>query len=148
MNSESNQPDSDAASNLFEDYDKYAKVLRTWFVAYGIGGPVLLLTNEAVRDKIAASGLARCIASAFLIGVGVQVLLALLNKTALWLCYMAERKPELRTRRPYRAANWFAYEFWIEFVVDLISFVAFGWATYRTFIILTEVARRTAALLA
>jgi hypothetical protein len=139
MKSEPNQPDSDVASNLFADYDKYAKVLRTWFVAYGVGGPVLLLTNEAVRDKITDSGLARCIAFAFLIGVVVQVLIALLNKTALWFCYKAERKPELRTRRHYRVANWFAYESWFEFGADLISLVAFGWATVRTFIILTDV---------
>jgi hypothetical protein len=62
MNSEPNQPDSETASNLFGDYDRYAKVLRAWFVAYGVGGPVLLLTNEAVRDKIADSRLVRCIA--------------------------------------------------------------------------------------
>jgi hypothetical protein len=66
-------------------------------------------------------------------------MIALLNKTALWLCYLAERTPELRARRPYRVAKWFAYEPWIEFGADLISLVAFGCATYRTFIILTNV---------
>ena len=137
MSSEPKQHDSDEESNLFDDYDEFAKVLRTWFVAYGIGGPVLLLTNEAVRSKIATSGFARCIALAFLIGVGLQVLLALVNKTALWLCYKAAREPNLRKSRAYRAAEWFAYEFWIDFLVDLTSFVLFAWATYRVFIILT-----------
>jgi hypothetical protein len=137
MTSELKRRDSDKESDLFHDYDEFAKVLRTWFVAYGIGGPVLLLTNEAVRSQIATSGFARCIASAFLIGVGLQVLLALFNKTALWLCYKAEREPRLRERRAYRAAEWFAYEFWIDFFVDLSSFVVFAWATYRVFMLLT-----------
>jgi hypothetical protein len=98
---------------------------------------VLLLTNDTVRSKIAASGYARCIASAFLIGVGLQVLLALFNKTALWLCYMAEREPSLRERRAYRVAEWFAYVFWVDFIVDIASFILFAWATYRVFILLT-----------
>ena len=129
MPTEPQKRDSDKASDLFDDYDEFAKVLRTWFVAYGIGGPVLLLTNETVRLKLAASGHARCIASAFLIGVGLQVLLALFNKTALWLCYRAEREPRLRQKIVYRAAEWFVYEFWIDFLADLSSFGVLAWAT-------------------
>jgi hypothetical protein len=137
MSSEPRQHGSETEGDLFDDYNEFAKVLRTWFVAYGIGGPVLLLTNEAVRSKIAASGFARCIAAAFLIGVGSQVLLALINKTALWLCYKAAREPNLRKRPAYRAAEWFAYEFWIDFLADLSSFVFFAWATYQVFMTLT-----------
>jgi hypothetical protein len=61
--------------SLINAYDEFAKTLRTWLVAYGIGGPVLLLTNETVRQAIAKSGAARCIAGTFLLGVGLQVLL-------------------------------------------------------------------------
>ncbi|MGH7618696.1 MAG: hypothetical protein ACREPM_15860 [Gemmatimonadaceae bacterium] len=124
------------AKDLFNDYNEYAKVLRAWFVAYGIGGPVLLLTNAAIGSKIAASGSARPIGSAFLGGVGLQVLLALLNKSALWLYYKSERRPELGRGWGYRLAKWFAYEFWIDFSFDSVSFILLGWATWRAFSIL------------
>jgi hypothetical protein len=137
MAKESKPGDSSEADNLFADYDEFAKVLRTWFVAYGVGGPVLLLTNEVARSHVATSGFARCIASDFLIGVGLQVLLALVNKTFLWLCYLAERRPERRTQPLYRVAEWFAYEIWIDLLVDCSSFVLFAYATYRVFMILT-----------
>jgi hypothetical protein len=137
MSSEHEGRDSEKASDLFDDYDEFAKILRTWLVAYGIGGPVLLLTNDTMRSKLAASGEARCIASAFLVGVGLQVLLAFLNKTFLWLCYRAEREQKLRQKVAYRVAEWFAYEFWFDFLVDLVSLVLLGWATYQGFILLT-----------
>jgi len=137
MSNTSNQHDSENEDDLFGDYDEFAKVLRTWFVAYGIGGPVLLLTNETVRAKIAASGCARNITLAFLIGVGFQVLLTLLNKAALWGCYQAARKPELRKRLVHRAAEWFAYVLWIDLLVDIASLILFAYATYRAFTILT-----------
>jgi len=137
MSDEPKQRDRDEERDLFDDYDEFAKVLRTWFVAYWIGGPVLLLNNETIRSKIARSGSARYIALLFLIGVGLQVLLALLNKTALWLCYMAEREPKRRARWLYRAAESFAYEFCIDLLFDLVSLGLLGLATYRVFIILT-----------
>jgi hypothetical protein len=135
--SKQNRSTSDEQDNLFADYDEFAKVLRTWFVAYGIGGPVLLLTNDKVREKIAASGWSRCIASAFLFGVGLQILLAIFNKSALWFCYLATRHPERSDRLIYRIANWFAYDFWIDFLIDIMSLAALGWATYEAFSILT-----------
>ena len=35
----------------FENYAEYAKTLRSWLVAYGIGGPVLFLTNKDAPEK-------------------------------------------------------------------------------------------------
>ena len=137
MSSKTKRHDTDEESNLFEDYDEFAKVLRTWFVAYGIGGPVLLLTNDAVRCEIATSGYAPRIAWEFLIGVGLQVLLTIFNKVALWGCYKAAREPKLRTRCVYRAAEWFAYVLWIDLLVDVSSFILFALATYRVCTILT-----------
>jgi hypothetical protein len=137
MSNEPKQRNRDEERDLFNIYNEFAKSLRTWFIAYGIGGPVLLLTNEAVQSKIANSGFARCIGLAFLIGVALQVLLALLDKNALWGCYMAERHPDRRKKRGYRVAKWVAYAFWPEFLLDFLSLVFFACATYRVFIILT-----------
>lgn len=39
------------AEHYFQAYAEYSKVLRTWLVAYGIGAPVLLLTNEPLAKS-------------------------------------------------------------------------------------------------
>ena len=68
----------------FKAYEEYSKVLRTWFVAYGIGGPVLLLTNQTLAKAIKASGQGKSLAALFLAGVALQVVLAALNKFSMW----------------------------------------------------------------
>lgn len=125
------------AESLFRAYEEYAKTLRTWFVAYGIGGPVLLLTNEKVQEKIAASGQARTIALFFLLGVVGQVVLAFVNKTALWANYYAELNPHLVTQKRYRFAAWLAEQFWIDFLLDVAALWLFAAATWRVFNIVT-----------
>ena len=57
-------------------YVEYAKALRTWFVAFGIGVPVFILTHSNIGDPLRLQRLDRSIAIACLIGVGFQVLLA------------------------------------------------------------------------
>jgi hypothetical protein len=129
-------PKPDKASDFFDEYKDFAKVLQTWFVAYGIGGPVLLLTNDTLRCKIFASGHACCIGAAFLTSVALQVILGFLNKNALWFCYRAAREPRLKRQRVYRVAHRWAYEFCIEFTLDCISLILLFGATGWVFIIL------------
>jgi len=74
----------------FDAYQEYSKVLRTWFVVYGIGGPVLLLTNETLARALKASGEGKCLAAFFLAGVALQVVLAALNKFSMWGIYFGE----------------------------------------------------------
>jgi len=133
-----NPASSDDKDVLFGDYDEYAKILRTWFVAYRIGGPLLLVSNHAIRTRITTSGWCRWIALAFLTGVGFQVLLTIANKTALWGCYRAARQPRLIERPIYRAAQWFAYTLWVDLLIDVLSLLAFSWATYKGFEVLTS----------
>lgn len=127
----------DEQDNYFEDFAEYAKALRTWFVAYGVGGPVLLLTNEGIRERIAASGLSGTIAFCFLLGVALQVLGAVVNKASLWGCFKAARQPALRMRPRFRVAKWFADVLIVDLAIDVASMLAFGWATYRVFQVLT-----------
>ena len=130
----------DVAEGYFKVYEEYAKTLRMWFVAYGVGGPVLLLTNKAVSDRIAASGAAREIALGFLIGALAQVALAMLNKTVMWATYYGELNASFHDTRRYRWAEWLSRQLWIDFCVDAVTIGCFVHATYRTFIILTTVA--------
>ena len=59
-------------------------MLRVWLIAYCIGGPAIFLTNEAAGKTLFSCGSGRIVAYAFLGGVAVQVVLALLYKSAMW----------------------------------------------------------------
>lgn len=82
----------------FKVYEEYAKTLRTWLVAYGVGAPVLFVTNKDVADKLAASHAASAIAELFLSGVALQIFLAIVNKTVMWANYWSELNP-MRPRK-------------------------------------------------
>jgi len=92
---------NDQADGYLDAYGEHAKVLRTWLVAYGIGAPVLLVTNDAVSKAIRASGEAKFIAGCFLIGVAFQVLLATLNKASMWALYYGEENKSFKASRSY-----------------------------------------------
>jgi len=123
------QAESDEAG-YFEGYVSFARTLRTWLVAYGVGGPALVLTQETLASKFVASANAGLITELFLGGVGTQVLGALLYKTSMWYLYMGERHETLKGRRMYKIADWLSEAFWLESLLDLTSIVLLGWASY------------------
>lgn len=125
------------AAGFYATYDHYSKLLRTWLVAYGIGGPVLLLSSDSLLARLSESDSSRSIAAFFLIGVALQVLLASINKTVMWVCYYGELYPDYCSKRRYRFCAWASEQFWLDFVVDLASMILFGLATYEAFEIFT-----------
>jgi hypothetical protein len=124
------------AAELYSAYEDYSKTLRTWLVAYGVGAPVLFLTNERVSTLIAKSGLGRPIALMFLIGVALRILLAVVNKTAMWTCYYGEQNPDFKARRRWKVADWVSEQFWFDFAIDGLTVVLFSWATWCAFNVL------------
>ena len=124
------------AAEYFKPYEEYSKVLRTWFVAFGIGAPVLLLTNERIAEAIKASGEARGVVSLFLLGVGLQVLIAALNKASMWSLYYGEVQNSFKGFIRYKVAYWFSEQFWIDFLVDASTMICFGVATFSAYEIL------------
>jgi uncharacterized protein YaaQ len=123
----------DLGAEFYEAYEEHSKVLRTWLVAYGIGAPVVLLTNETAATKLVMSGGFGAAGTLFLVGVAAQVSLAALNKTVMWACYFAERHPEVKTHKRFRAAYWISEQFLIDFVVDVVTMALFAWATWMLF---------------
>lgn len=123
------------AQNLahYSAYEKHAKILRTWLVAYGIGAPVLMVTQESMWKRLASSGDLRITAVLFLAGVALQVALAALNKSVMWACYFGELNPEFKLTRRYRVAEWLAERYSIDFFCDLFSILFFTAATFLTF---------------
>ena len=45
---------ADEIEELYKAYEEHAKTLRTWLVAYGIGAPVVFLTNEQLSKRLLA----------------------------------------------------------------------------------------------
>ena len=130
------QPAKDE-SDFYEPYAEFAKTLRTWLIAYGIGVPALLVSTDKCWDKIAATGQMRILGIVFLSGVAIQVVVALIYKSLMWQLYIAEIHPEREQTRLYQFAQYVSDLFWPEFLLDVISFGLFAWATLKALFLLT-----------
>lgn len=117
----------------FQNYSDYARSLRTWLVAYGIGGPVLFLTNNILAERVASSGCAKTIIFLFLLGVGLQVLLSLINKWCAWHQYAAVADPKHEDKTSYKFWNFINNQSWLDLGFDIISVAAFITATGLVF---------------
>jgi hypothetical protein len=124
-------------SNLTEEYlqayGEHAKVLRTWLVAYGIGAPVLLMTNETLAAAVKTSGESRCIALSFISGVVLQVVLSTINKGSMWGLYYGETQDKFKKTWRYEVSHWISERYWIDFWVDLATMGLFAYATWQAF---------------
>lgn len=78
------------------NYVDYNKTLRTWFVSFGIGGPVLLLVNPSLLQALKAADRAHWVVGLFVLGCGLQTLTALINKTVSWYLYCGEHDEDTR----------------------------------------------------
>ena len=124
---------SDGGVSHYSAYQEHARTLRTWLVAYGIGGPVLILSQAEVWKRLAISGSLRVIAGLFLTGVVLQVILAAINKSAMWACYYGELEPSSQSTRWYQLGRWLSRQYIIDFFTDLAGMCLFAYATYRCF---------------
>lgn len=120
----------DNDSGFYEPYIQYARTLRAWFVAYGIGVPVLLVSQEFIARAIIKAGTGELITWLFLIGVAVQVLAAFLYKYAMNYLYFDELDDELEGTRRLKFAIWLSNAIWLEMLFDVISIGLFSWGTF------------------
>ncbi len=126
----------DAGPEHFPTYIQYNRMLRTWFVAFGVGGPALFLVHEPLRTRLVAQGAAASVAACFLLGAGAQVLIALFNKIVNWGIYYGDLDESFRSSWRYKAIRWLASQIWIDVLSDLITIVAFAvgiWLVYLAF---------------
>lgn len=114
----------------FANYAEYSKTLRSWLVAYGIGGPVLFLTNKDAPAKLASSPHLKTIVTLFVAGVALQIFLAFINKWAAWHLYKASIREDYEQTRLYKVWFWINEQSWIDFFVDLGALGAFSVATW------------------
>jgi hypothetical protein len=115
----------------FSTYLEYNKVLRTWFVAFGVGGPALFLVNDKIAERLVKLGMLREVAALFLIGAAAQIVGALLNKITNWYVYIAAYEPTFRGTRMHKLSEWFTHQFWFDILVDVVTIICFGYAAWR-----------------
>lgn len=121
-------------SEHYAVYSDYSKLLRTWLVAYGIGWPVLILSQSEIWKKLARTGSMRGIAILFLAGVFLQVALAAINKSVMWVCYYGDTDLKFKVSRRYRISCWLSEQYLIDLTCDLLTIALFGIATYICFL--------------
>jgi len=133
MSKKSLKAKPEAEKGFYEPYADYSRTLRTWLVAYGIGGPAVMITHPDALAVISADGKAALIGWLFLSGVASQVLIAFFNKMAMWYVYYKEVDPAFDKTRRYKMADWFSEQFWPDIFCDLASLTSFGVSTVLLF---------------
>lgn len=121
------------ANEEFAAYSEYNKTLRAWFVAFGIGGPALFLTNADLAKQLGQSGSLKSVSALFLLGVGSQVIGAWINKAANWYVYYGATNDLFRKKWRYTAALWLLRQFWIDLALDITTMACFGYAAWVVF---------------
>jgi len=109
------------SQDYFESYAEYNRILRSWFVAFGIGGLALFLLQSPVREALLASGHTRTVVLLFLTGVTAQIVVAFLNKYANWYCYFGEDNPAFLDSPLYSFWSRIASQFWIDIILDIFT---------------------------
>jgi hypothetical protein len=122
---------SETKDEEFAAYLEYNKVLRSWFVAFGVGGPALILVNQSVSQRLVAAHQTWWVASFFLSGAAAQVAGALINKIANCYAYSVKSRPELSVKWWVVLSRWLLEQFWIDITLDAATILAFGMAARR-----------------
>ena len=113
----------------YANYSEYSKTLRTWLVAYGIGGPVLLNTNEHLLKLFSTSPLKSWIILFFLAGVFGQVLLGFINKWCAYHMYLGCCEKGFKRTSRYKVWHYVNSRSWIDLTIDGLSIASFVFAT-------------------
>jgi len=116
-----------------EAFDRYEKMLRTWFVAYGIGGPILFMTQASLRTRLVAAPNGWLIGILFLAGLAAQVFESFLYKMTTWYLYRGEVKDHTKHRLIYKFSEGVESNYWIDVIFDLSTITLFAVATVMAF---------------
>jgi hypothetical protein len=116
-----------------EAYRYHSSTLRNWYVAFGIGAPVLFLSNEYLWKKIVTSCNFEVIGFTFLLGAVFQVLLAFLDKYASWVGYYERATGDVKSPIIHDIAEWWIKDDFFSIALDLGSLALFSCATFLAF---------------
>ena len=123
----------DHKKEYLESYLDYNRILRSWFVAFGIGGPVIFLTNDALYMDFLKLDEKGFIVTLFFIGLFAQIFVAFINKIANWYIYSNEKWVPDMNEPPPGFWSGFIKHFWIDISADVLTVGAFGWGACLLF---------------
>lgn len=145
----------------YKVYEEHMKTLRAWFVAYGVGGPVLFITQRDFAATLVDSGWSQLVGVLFLVGVLLQALVALFNKWVNWGLYFFDEddadtssvvetvetsgdavETEMQSQRLKRFCESYSSKVWVDILADLATLVLFAIATV---LVLIEVSKGAGA---
>jgi hypothetical protein len=116
------------ARGHYGNYQEYNKLLRTWFVAFGIGLPALLYSRPDILERLGESQ-RLLIIWALLIGSVIQVVVAFMNKYCSWhdwdFLNRQSKNPALRRSSLEGCYHWLSNQIWIDKWADRVSAVSF-----------------------
>ena len=125
--------ESFGAKEYFEQYWRYCTAVRNWLVAFGIGCCVLLISEKdgifrevSIQKKID-------IIFWLIVGVIIQILLALLNKYIHWCVYWGMEDKNFRKSWWHKTAWKVSSCFWIDVLIDLSTIIVFTVAVCKMF---------------
>lgn len=129
--SPSTETRAEDGSGSFATYLEYNRVLRTWFVAFGIGGPALFLVNDDIARRLSEAQELRWVVLLFLTGAAAQVIGAFINKVANWYVYLSRADENANSKWLYEVADWLIEQFWIDVILDVLTIAVFGIAAWE-----------------
>ena len=107
-------------------YSDYNRTLRAWFVAFGVGGPVLFVTQESFRRLISDSPHSRLIISCFALAVVLQTVGAFINKWMNYYQLLGEEDSNFRKKRRWKVAHAIFRHEGVDIGIDLGSIILFA----------------------
>ena len=125
-------------TDFYESYAHLSRTLRAWMVAYGIGFPTILLSQDAIARLIRESGHGIAITVLFLAGVTIQVTATLLYKYSMGYLYAVEYYPKIKGTLRHKIADWLSGAFWLEMTFDVLSIICFLYGTYFVIMIVLD----------
>lgn len=120
-------------AGFFQPYAEFAKNLRTWFLAYGVGAPVLLISNQTAWTSVKDAGQIRLVSILFLLGVAIQITQALVYKHTMWHLYAGELSENHKKSDWHKVACWISESYPLELIIDLATMTLFITATIILF---------------
>lgn len=125
-------------NRIHSTYLEYNKTIRVWFVGYGIGTPVLILTQKHLYDQFTRSENAWLISMLYLAGVLIQVVSSIVNKWTNWVRYNEYLGLRTYPKWLHNFADSWRDTFWANAALDVVTALIFSGATFGVFNIITK----------
>lgn len=122
----------------FDVYELHSKSLRTWLVAYGVGGPVFIFNKPEMWESLANSSYRLPVIFLFLTSTLLQVGTVFLNKWIMYYQHRGDDDEQFKNKRRYKISEKISKKAWIDITADIFSIGALSIGTALTYFSITN----------